>query len=297
MPNGVHSCDNYLAYNIRRVFVMSYESRRYSVGKKFYIYAPPIKGRKNREGVLLSKRRLPNPPFRNAATWQCSVYYFWWEYLRRHEGYKLCCFQNGSGKYEKLYKDFGDIHASDDFWVWWREHDHLFAEPPARQLRKLNGFETHTFEKDTLRIEVPLEVRMPYLVKALRKLLKENGAEVRRVKSISRAHYPVYTKPNLGSLYQTLLFWDEYSANPQLKLHELFDVCAARLAAVGNGIWVDETVDGETVEHLKGLDLPYGDVLRVIRRRKTNAAKRHLTIAEQYIENAALGEFPKKTRR
>ena len=29
----------------------------------------------------------------------------------------------------------------------------------------------------------------------------------------------------------------------------------------------------------------------------SGAAKRHIVIAEQYIENAALGEFPKKTRR
>ena len=103
--------------------------------------------------------------------------------------------------------------------------------------------------------------------------------------------------PTLGSLYQTLVFWDTYVEQPKLKLHELFDVCAARLAAAGNGIWVDETVDGETVAELKRLDLPYSDVERVIKRRKTNTAKRHIVIAEQYIENAALGEFPKKTHR
>lgn len=276
-------------YNERRNFHFS--------GKLFYVYAPPIKGRRNKQGELLSKRRLPNPPFRGAETWQCSVYYFWWEYLRRHVGYKHCCERGGKGEYKALYADFGDVHANNDFWSWWRTHNHLFAEPPARQLRKLSGFETHKMETDTLHIAVPLEVRMPYLVAAFRKLLKANAAEVKQAQSVSRALYPVYAKPNLGSLHQTLVFWDVYVEHPSLKLHELFDVCAERLSAVGNGIWVDESVDGETVDGLKRLDLPYGDVMRVIRRRKTNTAKRHITIAEQYIANVALGEFPKKTRR
>jgi len=173
----------------------------------------------------------------------------------------------------------------------------LFAEPPARQLRELDGFETHTPQPNTLHIQVPLEVRMPYLVDAFRKLLKANAEAVKRAKSVSRAAYPVCAKPNLGSLYQTLVFWDTYVEQPKLKLHELFDVCAERLAAAGNGVSVDETVDGEAVAELKRLDLPYADVERVIKRRKTNTAKRHIVIAEQYIENAALGEFPKKTHR
>ena len=141
-------------------------------GKRFYVYAPPIKGRRNKQGELLSKRMLPNAPFRDAEPWQCSVYYFWWEYLRRHRGYAQCCAGGGKGIYATLYKDFGDAHADADFWAWWRGHDHLFAEPPARQLCELGGFETHTPEPDTLHIRVPLEVRMPYLVDAFRKLLK-----------------------------------------------------------------------------------------------------------------------------
>ena len=276
---------------------MSEKSNWYFSGKLFYVYAPPIKGRRNKQGKLISKRVQPNAPFRAAEPWQCSVYYFWWEYLRRNAGYKRCCEQRGKGKYGSLYVDFGNVHASDDFWAWWREHNHLFAEPPARKLRELDGFETHTPQPNTLHIQVPLEVRMPYLVDAFRKLLKANAEAVKRAKSVSRAAYPVCAKPNLGSLYQTLVFWDTYVEQPKLKLHELFDVCAERLAAAGNGVWVDETVDGETVAELKRLDLPYADVERVIKRRKTNTAKRHIVIAEQYIENAALGEFPKKTRR
>jgi hypothetical protein len=276
---------------------MNKRDKWYFAGKLFYVYAPPIKGRRNKHGELISKRIQPNAPFRGAEPWQCSVYYFWWEYLRRHMGYKRCCEQRGKGKYSSVYADFGNVHATDDFWAWWRGHNHLFAEPPARQLRELDELDVRTAQPDTLHIQVPLEVRMPYLVDAFRKLLQANSEAVRRAKSVSRAAYPVCAKPNLGSLYQTLVFWDTYVEQPKLKLLELFIVCADRLAAAGNGIWVDETVEGETVAELKRLDLPYADVERVIKRRKTNTAKRHIVIAEQYIENAALGEFPKKTRR
>ena len=90
---------------------MSERSNWHFSGKLFYVYAPPIKGRRNKKGELLSKRVQPNAPFRAAEPWQCSVYYFWWEYLRRNIGYKRCCEQGGKGKYALLYSDFGNVHA------------------------------------------------------------------------------------------------------------------------------------------------------------------------------------------
>src|ERR1700676_4105430 len=88
----------------------------------------------------LSFRRhflFKHPLFRKPHTalgieWRKSVYYLWWEFLRRHEGYRKTCEQGGNGQYARLYADFGDIHAS-DFKGWWRTGDRgasLFAEPP-----------------------------------------------------------------------------------------------------------------------------------------------------------------------
>ena len=74
--------------------------------------------------------KTPNPPFKNAEPWQCSLYYFWFEYLRRHKGYKITCLANGKGKYSTLYKDFGNVHQS-NFIDWWRQSFHLFQEPQA----------------------------------------------------------------------------------------------------------------------------------------------------------------------
>jgi hypothetical protein len=59
-----------------------------------------------------------------------SIYYWWWEFLRRHEGYKQTCEGRGEGQYATLFTDFGDVHAA-DFREWWNRYGaELFAEPP-----------------------------------------------------------------------------------------------------------------------------------------------------------------------
>ena len=57
-----------------------------------------------------------------------SPYYWWYLFLREHNGYGLCCKRSGKGSYEGLYRDFGDVHA-EDFPSWWQSRgEHLFAE-------------------------------------------------------------------------------------------------------------------------------------------------------------------------
>ena len=63
------------------------------------------------------------------------------------------------------------------------------------------------------------------------------------------------------------------------------------------GLYVSESVDGETVAKLRKLDLPYNDVLRTVRQRKANLVRRHIRIAEQYIEAVGLGKFPYRRGR
>ena len=102
----------------------------------------------------------------------------------------------------------------------------------------------------------------------------------------------IATKRVLTSLYQYLVVREAQQADPKLKLHELYD-----LVHLEAGLYVSESVEGETVAALKKLDLPYDDILRTIRRRKTNLVKRHLNIAAQYIDNVGKGVFPYRTNR
>jgi hypothetical protein len=265
-------------------------TNRYKVGRRFFVYAPPLKG------VRPSKRKPPNPPYKGAPSWKCSVYYYWWEYLRRHEGYRQCCLKGGKGDYAKLYDDFGDIHAHDDFWQWWSKeaHNELFCEPTARQIRVLDAnsrFEP-TLSNDTLTLELPLEVRTAYLIAGIRTALKQHAAKAKAAKRISRARYPVATKPVLMSLHQHMVVYDAHRANPKLKLYEIYDLVHQEA-----GMYVSETVEGETIAQLRKLDLPYRDVLRVVRQRQANIVRRHIRIAEQYIDNVAKGLFPCRINR
>jgi hypothetical protein len=86
--------------------------------------------------------------------------------------------------------------------------------------------------------------------------------------------------------------YDAYKANPKLKLYELYDLVHAEA-----GFYVSERVDGDTVAELRKLDLPYNDVLRVVRQRKANLVRRHIRIAEQYITAVGEGRFPYRKGR
>ena len=92
----------------------------------------------------------------------------------------------------------------------------------------------------------------------------------------------------LRTLHVHLLVWDAKQQNPTAHDSELADIA---------GISVNEVVNGETVAELRAEDLPTRDLERVIKRRKQLAVQRHLRIAEQYIGNVALGEFPKREGR
>src|SRR5579862_8349459 len=60
-----------------------------------------------------------------------SLYYYWFQFLRRHEGYRKTCEAGGVGEFSGLYEDFGDVHAV-TFQKWWSMDERgakLFGEP------------------------------------------------------------------------------------------------------------------------------------------------------------------------
>jgi len=225
------------------------------------------------------------PPFPNAEAWQCSVYYYWWEYLRRHEGYTETCARNGKGKYKKLYEDFGDVHAT-DFWTWWRTHNYIFAEPPIRQVKHAEPGERA--DTNTVILSVPLDTKLSLTAAQFKRLVRPLLKEPPSAKTASKALYPVATKPILPSLHEHLLVWDARLSNPNAKDYELADLV---------GLRINHVVNGETIATRKSLNLKYEHIERVLRRRKLLLVQRHLRIAEQYIHHVGLGRFPYRTNR
>ncbi len=66
-----------------------------------------------------------------------SLYYLWFEYLKRSNKYKIACASKGKGM-RKIFDDFGDIfqyQGLDGFWQWWNERgQYLFGISPVSQL-------------------------------------------------------------------------------------------------------------------------------------------------------------------
>jgi hypothetical protein len=244
-----------------------------------FAYAWPLK-RWHKSG----KQRVV-PPFPEAEPWQCSVYYYWWEYLRRHEGYRDTCSRGGEGAFAELYRDFGDVHGT-DFWTWWRTHNHIFAEPPVRQVRHAEPGETA--DERTLILSVPLDTKFALTARQFNRLVRPLLKESPRAKTQSRERYPVATKPILPALHEHLMVWDARQADKNCKDWEIADRV---------GLRINHVVNGETIATRKSLKLPYDDIERVLVRRKQLAVQRHLRIAEQYIHYVGRGRFPYRDGR
>ena len=291
--------------------------QKYLVDGRYFIHAPAYFGKKDPEtGKYLSRRlaRLASP-FVGAKPYQRTVFYFWWEFLRRHEGYKDCCERGGSGKYRKLYQDFGDVHEFDVFWKWWRVRiasagngldengkkripnrgEYLFAEPPARFITKADR--VSNTRSDTLTVNIPLEVRTPQLVQQLRKLLNVHQDRVRDARSVSRALYPVaIASPKLIALHKSLRVYDiEQEHKRRLPNHEKADLAELD--------YNNKNDNQHTVSQVKKFVAEGGtlyterDVKELedtIKQRKRIAYKNYLNAAEDYIHFAGLGEFPKR---
>jgi hypothetical protein len=254
-----------------------------SKNRLFFVYAPPLKG------VRKSRRKAPQPADPNSERWKWSVFYYWWEYLRRHEGYRQTCEAKGVGQFADLYADFGDIHSS-DFWSWWVTHDHLFAEPRARQAELIDhadlGQQTND---DVLFIRIPRENGMKLTLKQISKMVKPKLVQRNRKKLATQALYKVATKPHLASLDMHLRVWDAWRENSDATLEDVADIAK---------VSINHNVKGDTIATLEALNLSDAHVRKVLKRRKELVVQRHLRIADQYISNAAEQRtFPLRSSR
>ena len=219
------------------------------------------------------------------SAWKGSVYYWWWEYLRRHDGYKRCCKRGGTGKHADLYDDFGDVHAV-DFKTWWTEGNRggeLFAEPAAEtvfseltyeQTQQLNEWN----DEAVMVVLVPLTQSKRHIAKRFNTLLKKrhSGERGQRLLSRSVALYPLATQFKIESLRDSLLAYDLRKANPKKPLWKI--AIEAGLAS---------TVQRELERQKTAPDFEQRNTLAV-------AASRAIKRATVMIENTGKGTFPKK---
>lgn len=128
-----------------------------------------------------------HPLFKKTKTakgnwWENSIYYLWWEFLRRHDGYKMTCESGGKGQHANLYADFGNVHDG-TFKEWWSKDDRgarLFAEPSLpSSVVALTSEDIETLPKDwdpesLLIVAIPLSLRKQYIQQSLTKMLAKH---------------------------------------------------------------------------------------------------------------------------
>ena len=244
----------------------------------YFMYAPPL------PFYLSPAERGPNRPFPTAEPWQCSVYYFWWAYLRENEDYIACCTAGGNGRFRDVYRDFGDVRG-DDFIAWWEARGReLFREPEeSTEIVTLNGYHRPAIGLDELHaaqnslvVSIPLRADVELTLRKLRAVLKQEiqarRTEVRygeRRARLGASRYPVETKPVLASLHQTLAVWNaKKAATGKVSPQQIADMAGLPIHAISSG----------TAESLD--------------RRKARAVWRHLTAAKCLIRNVGDGRFP-----
>jgi hypothetical protein len=241
---------------------------------------PPFPGAPYRPRPLVS-------PFAGAERWKCSVYYFWWEYLRRHQGYKTTCANGGNGEYANLFKDFGDIHST-DFPTWWWQHLQLFTvvgdirigQDPVRARKELRP--------GHLLIEIPFARTTAQMARVFRHELEEVMRNGLKSKMLEAIRYVPAARCYLPALFDHLRVWDARQQNPLASPAELADLAQ-----------LDVTLPFEVsdIQRLRREGLSVRDLERHNARAKQLAVQRHLRVAQQYIDNAALGQFPVRNRR
>jgi len=168
------------------------------------------------------KHKVPTFAYRHKGKWvekkgdrgkEESVYYWYWQYLRRNADYLRCCANNGKGKLSALYKDFGDVR-DDDFKQWWRAKGvELFAEEKKALIEEVKQVADDgrwyiavslDYDKRQLKQKFNAELKKIHTAKrGRRKVTDEN----------STAKYKVNSHFTLESLKNGLLCYDESSEN------------------------------------------------------------------------------------
>jgi hypothetical protein len=259
--------------------------------EKKYLAKPPLvfpRGFKSRQIRLLKQ----------------SPYYWWWQYLRRNEAYLNCCANDGKGKLNKLYKDFGDVR-SPDFGAWWlhsmdrrkdgiKRGSYLFREITADlDVIKLNDKNDWlpNWSSDVMIVAINMKQTKREIKKLFGWLLedehpgKPGKIPMSEAVKNSTARYKLHRNFSVENLEKTLSVYDLCREN------ELLPVDKQRSYwEIGESIKLVPSAMPPTDKRYRLMDEP--------KRRHntmTMAVSRYYKAAKIIIENTALGIFPKST--
>jgi hypothetical protein len=245
-----------------------YEKQLLNRKIRYFRYAPPM----TRLDDTTDDDR-PKAPFAGAPLYMCSVYYYWWAFLRLNSDYMQTCEAGGTGQCAELYGDFGDVR-SDNFLQWWIDTGRdLFAEPADDVITVVTDADQLNSDKNRVVLSIPVTGDMDRTLAELRKLLQPIYQNHRTNQTRkSQAKYQPHTKPVLSSLHNQLTLWQAYLANPKATNPELAQIAKS-------GALTEERNKEDKYDHATG-----------------SSVSRTLALAEKIIANVGLGRFPDNGR-
>jgi hypothetical protein len=224
--------------------------------------------------------RATYPPYPDAPAWQCSVYFFWWAYLRQSLDYLRTAEANGRGPCAALYRAFGNIFEQ-GFIPWWRDHWSLFAEPaPIAEPDPSDRFISNS---EYFVLAIRRQARFDEVTRALKQSHLDYFRDGKRPAITSSARYPVAQRPVLTALFRHLFIHELKVLNPRMHDEDIADIA---------GITVDQRHEGLTRRQFRELGISDAPLTAKIRIAKRKAVQHDLRMAAALIANVALGRFP-----
>jgi hypothetical protein len=140
-----------------------------------------------------------------------SIYYLWFEYLKRSEKYKTACTNNGKGM-TKLYKDFGNIfeyEGVEGFWSWWNERgQYLFGIEATQEIVEFDCADEVVGYEDYKLIAIPKNITATTIKKRLNKLVDDMKSELKPTAEQTAKYSIFQTKVDVESLKSCLMAYD-----------------------------------------------------------------------------------------
>ena len=227
--------------------------------------------------------KAQTPPYQGAPGWKCSVFYYWWLYLRYNQDYRDTCANRGVGPCAALYSDFGDIFRR-TFRAWWIEHDYLFTEPTAAALTRDN----HNFGADAEIVDMQIDISLGS--EAVERSLKQLHTQLLFPERValyrSAAVYPVARRPVLTNLHRHLTVYKLRKRCPDMPDEDIADRVGLHAAEHANGI---------SRSYLQRLGHSTREIDLELRRAKRKAVQHDLRCARVLIDGVGRGEFPVRT--
>lgn len=178
----------------------------------YFRHAPPILERQVDLAAYPAKR--PQPPYKGAKGWHCSVYYFWWAFLKENADFRSGRHLGTDTTEGRVARDFRDVGKM-NFPNWWLTVGrYLFSEPKGEGIRLEVPPVDAGVLTDRVLLSVPFNGDMDRTLSELRSVLSAAFEKQGISAGPSRARYPVLLTTPLHALYRRYQVWCARRDNP-----------------------------------------------------------------------------------